>query len=205
MESVGLHQPVLGIIVPETSSGDVTEVFTAVTSQSHALFEENKVSSIIPQRSILHFGQFPICYTWFIDLTHFRQSLDELVPIFVVLQTQYQNEGQLRSYISRLNIKVEAQAFSSSRQEAHKDQSPSPNRDIIGSVTVHPSKEYSIFVTNNGLENEVSWSYVVWKEAAHLSECNSPDSSQGFVNTYLQLAPGYDCRSQQLASEFLVV
>lgn len=61
MENVDFYQPVLGIIIPETSSSDVTEVFTSVNSQMHALFEENKVSSLIAQRSILHFGQFLIC------------------------------------------------------------------------------------------------------------------------------------------------
>lgn len=62
MESVDfIHQPVLGIIVPESASSDVREVFTSVDVQKHALFEEGKVSSLIAQRSILHFGQSVSC------------------------------------------------------------------------------------------------------------------------------------------------
>lgn len=58
MENVDLiHQPVLGIIVPESASGDVRELFNSVNVQKHALFEEGKVSSLIAQRAILHFGQ----------------------------------------------------------------------------------------------------------------------------------------------------
>lgn len=64
MENLDPHQPVLGIIVPETSSGNVPEeIFTPVTSQGRALFEANRVSPPIPQRSILYFGQSIACYT----------------------------------------------------------------------------------------------------------------------------------------------
>lgn len=62
MEDNNPEQSVLGIIVPETSFGDVMEVFTPVTSQVHALFEANRVSSLITQRSILYFGQFITFY-----------------------------------------------------------------------------------------------------------------------------------------------
>ena len=99
-----------------------------------------------------------------------RHSLDELVPVYVVLQTQYQDDVQLRSYISRLDIKVEAHALSSSRQEASKDQSPSPSRDIIWSITIDPVKEYSFFTSKKESQSGDIWSYIIWKESAHLSE-----------------------------------
>lgn len=99
-----------------------------------------------------------------------RPSLDELVPVYVVLQAQDQDGAQLRSYISRLDINVEAQAFSSARQEPHKDQSPSPSRDIIWSGAIDAAHESSIFASKTGIQGEGPWSYVVWKIAAHISE-----------------------------------
>lgn len=52
-----IHKAVLGIIVPEISCEEVEKVFTSADIQKNALFQEDKVSFLIPQRSVVHFGK----------------------------------------------------------------------------------------------------------------------------------------------------
>jgi hypothetical protein len=105
----------------------------------------------------------------FIDLTHFRELLDELLPIYVVFQTRCEDEVQLRSYIPRLAISINVHAYSSSRQEASRDQSLSPYEETIWSTDIDTTKDPSIFTLKNELQNDGSWSYIVWKAHAPLS------------------------------------
>jgi hypothetical protein len=164
-----IYQAILGILIPENSNGDVGELFTSANIQRQPLFQESSISSLIAQRKILYFGKSVIRDLQYIDLTHFRELLDELLPIYVVFQIQCQDEVQLRSYIPRLAINIEVHAYSSSRQEASRDQSPSQKRDIIWSIEIDTAKDPSIFTLKNEFQNDGSWSYIVWKAHAPLS------------------------------------
>lgn len=109
----------------------------------------------------------------FLILLIHRHLIDESISICVVLQTPYFNELQLKSYISRLAINVEAHAFSysspSKEQESSKDQSPSQSRDIIWSSTVNTAEEPLIIVQQKDSQDESPLVYIVWKVLAYLS------------------------------------
>lgn len=88
------------------------------------------------------------------------------------------DERQLGFFVSRLNISIEAHAFSSSRplsdHEASKDNFSPQNMDVIWSSKVNTDEEPVIVVQQNDSQDENPYVYIVWKMLAYLSRLVLP-------------------------------
>lgn len=169
-----IDNSVLDILVPQDSVYDVEQLIESANSNEHAETGVCKLFPFIATRKILYFGKSSSTKQTIssILLIH-RHLTDESISICVVLRTPYFDEIQLNSYISRLAIRVEAHAFSSSspskEQEGSKDQSPSQGRDIIWFSTVNTAEEPLIIVQQKDSQDENPHVYIVWKVSAYLS------------------------------------
>lgn len=103
-----------------------------------------------------------------------RHLIDELISICVVLRTPYSEELELRSFVSRLAIVVEAHAIGSSRpletDNVPQEQSLSQNRDMIWSAAVDTTEEPLIVIQQEDAQFAKPHVFVTWKITAFLSE-----------------------------------
>ncbi|MCJ1400170.1 hypothetical protein MMC11_003374 [Xylographa trunciseda] len=142
---------VVDVLIPEASSVDIEE---ALASSGTARYEDDSaLITSLPQRSLLFF--------------------DEKLSIYVVLRTPYQNEAQLKGYISRLQIALEAHAISSLPRTGDPQQSQTINqpRDVIWSGKVNVLEDPIIVVEeSDDDETEDQAVLVIWRLTAFLSE-----------------------------------
>ncbi|MCJ1433996.1 hypothetical protein MMC27_003361 [Xylographa pallens] len=140
---------VVDVLIPEASSVDIEE---ALASSVAARYEDDSaLITSVPQRSLLFF--------------------DEQLSIYVVLQTPYQDEAQLKAYISRLQIVLEAHATSSSPRagESHQGQTINQPRDVIWSGKVNVSEDPIIVVEGSDDDDEGQAVLVIWRLTAFLT------------------------------------
>ena len=109
--------------------------------------------------------------TWRNVLLIVRSNVDEKLSIYVVLRTPYQDEGQLKGYISRLQIVLEAHATSSSPRagDSHQGQTINQPRDVIWSGKVNVSEDPIIVVEESDDGDEGQAVLVIWRLSAFLS------------------------------------
>lgn len=167
---------IVDILVPQASHTDIEDLLGSAEFQGG---EELQGPSLIPsvtQRSTLYFGKSLTgdVYGTAILLIP-RYLADESIPIYVVIRTPYHEEPQLKSYIDRLAIIVEAQAFSTASiasttkdSNAQRDSSQSQSRDVIWSGPVDMAQEPVIIVQEED-EAEGRHVFFIWKIVAFLS------------------------------------
>ena len=106
-----------------------------------------------------------------------RHLIDELISICVVLRTPYSEELELRSFVSRLAIVVEAHAIGSSRpletENVPQEQSLSQNRDMIWSAAIDTTEEPLIVIQQEDAQTAKPHVFITWKITAFLSERRS--------------------------------
>ena len=110
---------------------------------------------------------------WYNVLLIFRLNADEKLSTYVVLRTPYQDEAQLKGYISRLQIVLEAHAISllPHTGEPHQGQANNQPRDVIWSGKVNVSEDPIIVVEeseDDGGEGQAV--LVIWRLIAFLSK-----------------------------------
>ena len=97
---------------------------------------------------------------------------DEILPIYVVLKSSYQNENELRKRIQRLAITVEAHAVSSPSISTPTGDRPTSSgstaRDIIWSGKVEVSEDPITVVASSAEEDEGQDVLLIWKLFATL-------------------------------------
>ncbi|KAL9123004.1 MAG: hypothetical protein Q9187_000442 [Circinaria calcarea] len=144
-----VEDSVMDILIPEASQLDIEDALSSTDTA-----DESALIPTIPQRNVLFF--------------------DELVPIYVVLRTPYQDEQSLKAYIARLAVALEAHAVSSPSTEGH----PSgvrngtfggQTRDVIWSEKVDTAEEPVIVVEEATEHDDTRDMFVIWKLIAHLS------------------------------------
>lgn len=100
---------------------------------------------------------------------------DEIISIYVILRTPYQDEIRLKHHISRLVIVLDAHAISSTSPailsaNAHYGASTSQNRDIIWSGKVDTLDDPIIVVEESVEDKGGRDVLVIWGLAASLRE-----------------------------------
>ncbi|MCJ1465380.1 hypothetical protein MMC07_003998 [Pseudocyphellaria aurata] len=149
-DSEFLDDSIVDILVPQDSDYDVAEIISSTINLDTGESDGSRLFSFIPQRNILYF--------------------DELISICVVLRTPYSEEPELQSFISRLDIVVEAHAVGSSRpSDVSQDQSSSQNRDIIWSAAVDTTEEPLIIIQEKDVQTAKPSVFVTWKLTAFLN------------------------------------
>ena len=101
--------------------------------------------------------------------------LDEAISVYILLQTQCQDEATLRSYISRLGLNLEVRAHGSqpaptSSQELLGGASPTRNEDILwsGSIDTHETP-VSIIQDENDVQSSQKM-FAIWRMDISLSK-----------------------------------
>ncbi|KAL9128388.1 MAG: hypothetical protein Q9217_002912 [Psora testacea] len=142
----------LFVLVPTGTELDIKEVFAGL-DQHH---DESKAISLrsFPQRSLLYF--------------------DELLPLYIVLQTPYQEQDELSSYFDRISISLELRASGSapralSVNDTHQESSPARQEDIIWTGNLVAAEEPVMIIPHGkdtGYDRIVS---AIWEVKALLS------------------------------------
>lgn len=101
--------------------------------------------------------------------------LDELLEVYLVLQTPFQEETDLETLFSRLNISLQARAFgsvvpSSSSQDASANSSPSRVEDIIWSGTIDTSEDPIVVVRESSRQDITHYLHAIWSTTVLLSK-----------------------------------
>ncbi|MCJ1354311.1 MAG: hypothetical protein MMC33_004299 [Icmadophila ericetorum] len=141
-----VEESIVDILIPEASDLDIEEALGIAYSERES---DGPVLSSIPQRDVLFF--------------------DERLSIFVVLQTPYQDESKIKSYISRLLIALEAHAINSSSAGLGKDApavSRNQARDVIWSSKLDVMQDPVIIVEEATDGEDARYIYVIWKMSA---------------------------------------
>lgn len=170
-----IENSILDTIVPHASEIDLEDALRS--SDVDGQVEEASLVPSIAQRQTLLFGelkQSPL--VWLKCLTYSRFA-DELISVYVVLRTSYVEEKILKSYLSRLAIRLEAHAVHSQPQsqfkpDAQEDGRGTQMRELVFSDTVRESDDPVIVVqgTENGSdEGEERYIFVFWKLKTFLS------------------------------------
>ncbi|MCJ1312886.1 hypothetical protein MMC25_006562 [Agyrium rufum] len=139
---------VLDLIIPEASERDIEEILTSAISEDD---EGPSGLSAIPQRKILFF--------------------DEQLPVYVVLQTPYQEEGSLKAQLALLSTALEVHALGQSGGPSESGRDGSTSRDIIWSGKVGMNED-PIIVVEEGEDSEDEESrdmFIIWKMIPSLS------------------------------------
>ena len=85
--------------------------------------------------------------------------IDELVPVFIVLQTPLVDESTLNSYLTRLAISLESFALSTAPNPESGDNSAHTPKELIFAETIQESHE-PFLVHRGGTKSHV---YIIWK------------------------------------------
>ncbi|PBP24639.1 hypothetical protein BUE80_DR004486 [Diplocarpon rosae] len=136
---------ILDTIIPAASKLNIEEALSGSVERLDADYDSPLAA--IPQRQALFF--------------------DELVNVFVVLQTPYFDERTLRSYLGRIVINLEAQVVNS-RLEGH--DSP-PGREVIYNRSIQDNEDPLIVVQGPDEADETASQghiLIVWKMSAFL-------------------------------------
>ncbi|MCJ1284750.1 hypothetical protein MMC26_004086 [Xylographa opegraphella] len=141
---------VVDVLIPEASSVDIEEALAS--SETTRDEDDTALITSVPQRSLLFF--------------------DEKLSIYVVLRTPYQNEAQLKGYISRLQIVLEAHATTSAPRtgDSHQGQTMNQLRDVIWSGKVNVLEDPIIVVEESDDIDDGQAVLVIWRLTAFLGE-----------------------------------
>ena len=88
-----------------------------------------------------------------------------------MLQTPYQEEQTLKSYVSRLDIALEAHAISSN--PGHPATGESQPKDVIWSGTIDVAEDPVLVVEESEEDDEARSVFIIWKSAVTLSISSS--------------------------------
>ncbi|MCJ1475964.1 hypothetical protein MMC13_004628 [Lambiella insularis] len=144
---------IVDVLIPEASSVDIEEALAA--SETARDEDDSALITSITQRNLLFF--------------------DETLPVYVVLRTPYQDESQLKVYISRLHIVLEAHAISSPSSTAHSAdprqvQAVNQPRDVIWSGKIDVLEDPIIVVEESEEGDEDGQAVlVIWKLTSFLT------------------------------------
>ena len=95
--------------------------------------------------------------------------LDETICAYIILRTPNQPEDELISYVTRLAIQLEIQAYGFQPQDVSRDTSPARNEDVLWSGTVETSKKPSIITGTETDEFSSQHMLAIWKTSIALS------------------------------------
>lgn len=162
----------LHVLVPQATEGEIGKLFAG----EDGLNGDTDFASLlsIEQRQLLYFGMSSDRLVRLVVLLILRFVIDELLAIYLVLQTPYQDEAQLKSYFSRLAIHIEARAYGftpkgSGEREASPGNSPSRNEDVIWTGMIDAAEEPFVIVQEGKGEEDERSLIAVWKTEAMLS------------------------------------
>lgn len=91
--------------------------------------------------------------------------------MYAVLRTPYQDETQLRSYLTRLSINLEARAYGNSQPKATgaEERSPVRNEDIVWSGNVDTEKEPFVTIQEESTGSKQQVVLATWSVTVKLS------------------------------------
>ena len=97
-----------------------------------------------------------------------RLVIDESLPVFIALRTPYKDEAHLQSYLNRLAINLEAQAYgfqprASDDQDGSKETSPSRNEDTLWSGNIDTSKDPMKIVQEKNEHESGRCIFAIWR------------------------------------------
>lgn len=100
--------------------------------------------------------------------------LDESISAYIVLRTPFQDDASLRSYLDRLSISLEVQAYGltprpSTGQDGSKESSPSRNEDTLWSGMIEKTKDPVIIVQGEDEDDPARYLQAIWKTTIPLS------------------------------------
>lgn len=95
-----------------------------------------------------------------------HRRLDELLAVYIVFRTPLLEEDVLRSYLCRLQVDLEAYAFSNTPSQ---DQDPksAPPKELIYSETITDTNKPEVIRHSNGNR---AYNYVIWKAGVFICE-----------------------------------
>lgn len=170
MDHMGfVRNSVFDTIVPQRSEIDLEEALK--TTDIRDPTSDACLVPSIAQRQLLFFGTSKeTLYPEVQILTHSR-FIDESVDIYVVLRTPFREEQALRSYISRLTIRLEVHAIS---HQAHLKQDGQATHvgDLIFSSDVKETEDPLIVLQDSDEasdEEDGRHVYLFWKLSVFLS------------------------------------
>lgn len=107
-----------------------------------------------------------------------RYVIDELLRIYIVLRTPYQDEAILKSYLTRLAVSLEIQARGTSLRspgghDTPRETSPSRTEDTLWSGNVDTSEDPFIIVQEEEEHDSTRTILAIWTTRALLSECHT--------------------------------
>ena len=110
----------------------------------------------------------------FVILLIHRDTLDELLPVFVVLECKAQDEREYRKHIQRISITMELTAYGKDPTNANtathgNERSPSRSEDLIWTGSIESPPEL-IALTDSGEESGGKPSLAVWSTEVTISK-----------------------------------
>ena len=168
-----VEESILDILIPEASELNIEEALRSANGD----IDQSALIPTIPQRKLLFFGKGPSgLRMWHNLLLIHRTHADELISVYVVLRTPYQDEPKIKAYISRLAVALEAHAVSSvstdlASNDAQHRPSGGQTRDIIWMGKVDTSEDPVIVVEEAEDSDDSRDMFLIWKLTAFLSWC----------------------------------
>lgn len=169
-DSQFLRNSAFDFLIPQDSDIDIEEALG--TAESPADGDESNVLARIPQRALLYFGE--------ISATQVRPQtdvhLDEALPIYVILRTPYHDDRSLSKFVPRLNVILEAQAFSAPTIATPNPDAPPPlqARDTIWTAKLDVTEDPVFVVVGSGEDDDGQDVLLIWKINAFLGK-NHPN------------------------------
>ena len=165
-----IRQSEVSIFTPQATELEIRELFGNDASQS-------SISSVksVAQRSLLYFGWSFWSMKLNIVLLIPRSRLDELLPIYVVLSVEQQdNQNNLKTFFDRLSISLEVRASgsaprSSENQNDSRESSPGRQEDMIWTGRLIVAEEPAIISSNVDGQGANHRQIAVWEIKALLS------------------------------------
>ena len=135
----------------------------------------------------------------------YRDRADEQLPVYVVLQTPYQEEDGLKAYIERLSISIEAYALNGLVGEGRDGGPRNVVREVLWSGKIATKEDPVIIVeeTEDGEDEDQRDMFIIWKISAFLSSFCRASSVDSETNA-CQLDPGSGFRLLVYYSNCLV-
>ena len=174
----------LSLVAPLATELDIKDIFTDRGHDNSGIRSQAIPLQSITQRSLLYFGTSYVCIVLALVLLIHRHRLDELLPFYVVLQTPYQEQNNLRSFFDRLSISIELRATgsvprTSSSQKGEQESAPARQEDTIWAGKLIAAEEPVTVSSFRDDEGSGSIVFAIWGVKALLSAWALSGESEG--------------------------
>jgi hypothetical protein len=170
-----VESAILETVVPTNSDVDLQEVFQSWDREFTA--EGSSIVPFIEQRQFLLLGtpqEARLCKTWFTSYSY--RSLDELVTVYIVLRIPAVEEQELKNYLSRLSLTLEAHAIGQTVVKPADGPHPPQVREVkelLASEPVNILDDPLILATElqaEGDEESYQYIYLFWRTVIPMGE-----------------------------------